>query len=120
MPAHGRMECSSSEGEDDEQLDSGAIEDAQSPLEQGSFTPLQSVVALDGIVHSSFDAYMASLPSKNSHVVSDERFKRFVSVLKNDTAGVNHAQLKRDREKLFNTKEIGAKAPDGTRFPYGK
>ena len=64
--------------------------------------------------------YVASLPSKNSHVVSDEHFQRFMSILTNDTAGIEHRQLKRDREKLFNTKELGPQAPDGTRFPYGK
>jgi hypothetical protein len=114
------MECSSSEDEGDKQPNNGFIEDAQTPLEQGFFTPLESVVALDSSVHSSFDAYVASLPSKNSHVVSDERFQRFVSIFKNDTAGIEHTQLKRDREKLFNTKEVGPKAPDGTQFPYGK
>ena len=36
-----------------------------------------------------------------------------------DTSSDNLAQLKRDREKLFNTKELGPKAPDGTRFPLG-
>lgn len=53
-------------------------------------------------------------------MVLDERFKRFVRLLRGDsTASDDPVQLKRTREKLFNTKELGPKAPDGTCFPFG-
>jgi hypothetical protein len=75
MPQHWRLECSSSE--DDKQLDTGTIEDADgsgsAPNEQTLFTLLPSVVGLDGTVYGSLDACIASLPPKNRQVLSDER-----------------------------------------------
>ena len=88
--------------------------------ERTEFMPLAPVVGTDGASYESFEAYIASLPAKNCHVVPDERFKRFVRLLRGDsTASDDPVQLKRDREKLFNTKELGPKAPDGTCFPFG-
>jgi len=82
------------------------------------FHPLTCVVDLDGKPYTSFDAYIASMPQKNSHVIPDERFRRFVCILRGDNASAEPEQLKRDREKLFNQKELGPKAPDGMRFPF--
>ena len=81
--------------------------------------PLAPLLGTDGASYESFGAYIASIPSKNCHVVPDERFQRFVRILNSEsTPDDSLTQLKRDREKLFNTKEIGAKAPDGTRFLF--
>ena len=92
----------------------------ETPSGQSSFSPLQSVVAFDGTVHGSFDAYIASLPPKNNQFMSDERFQGFLCILKGDTPEIDNAQLKRDREKLFNARELGPRAKEGTRFPYSK
>ena len=92
----------------------------ETPSGQSSFSPLQSVVAFDGTVQGSFDAYIASLPPKNNQFISDERFQGFLCILKGNTPEIDNAQLNRDREKLFNARELGPKARDGTRFPYGK
>jgi len=103
MPQHMRLPGgNSSDDNDDEQLDHSTIEHAQGTHEQTFFNPLQSVIALNGTVHSSFGAYTASLQGNKSHEISDERFQRFVCILKGDTPETDLAQLKRDREKLFN------------------
>ena len=66
--------------------------------------PLAPVVGTDGATYESFGAYIASMPSKNCHVVPDERFQRFVRILNGEsTPDDSLAQLKRDREKLFKT-----------------
>ena len=124
MPQHGRLECSSSSSSEGcEQIDTLSIGQAyghdDSQDEHSFFTPLQSVVGPDSSVHASFDGYIPNLPAKNSHIISDERFKRFVRIFKGKTPEEDHAQLKRYREKLYNTKELGPKARDGTRFPFG-
>jgi hypothetical protein len=90
--------------------DAGELE--ETPSRQLSFSPLQSVVAFDGTVHGSFDAYIASLPPKNNQFISDKRFQGIVCILKGDTPEIDNAQLKRDREKLFNARELGPKARD--------
>jgi hypothetical protein len=119
MPNYMRLQSSSgSSSEGADQLDTGTIE--ETPTGQSFFSPLQSVVGFNGTVHGSFDAYIASLPPKTNQFISDERFQRFVCILKGDDLETDNAQLKRDREKLFNTKELGPKAQNGTRFPYGK
>ena len=119
MPNYLRLQSSSgSSSEGADQLDTGTIE--ETPTGQSFFSPLQSVVGFNGTVHGSFDAYIASLPPKTNQFISDKRFQRFVCILKGDDPETDNAQLKRDREKLFNTKELGPKAQNGTRFPYGK
>ena len=47
-----------------------------------AFMPLAPVVGTDDASYESFDAYIACMPPKNCHVVPDERFKRFVRVLR--------------------------------------
>ena len=47
--------------------------------------------------------------SRNSHVISDERFQRFVSILQGETPEADHAQLNRDQEKLFMPESLGQK-----------
>lgn len=55
-------------------------------------TLLTSAVGFDGTVHASFNAYIASLLARNSHVITDERFQRFVRILGNETPGnADHA-----------------------------
>jgi hypothetical protein len=121
MPFHRHLECSSSE--DAEQLEAGTIEDAHgsdsAPNEYTMFTSLPSEVDLDSTAHGSFDAFIASLPARNSQFISAKRFRRFMCILKGDTHETDHAQLKRHREKLFNIREFGSKVPDGTRIPFG-
>jgi hypothetical protein len=50
--------------------------------EHTAFTPLVQIVGSDGVWYEPFDAYIASMPPKNCDVVPDERFKRFVRVLR--------------------------------------
>jgi hypothetical protein len=119
------LQSNSSSSSDDEysnekELCIDSTQAAADGQEHTEFMPLAPVVGTDGASYESFEAYIAGLPAKNSHVVPDERFKRFVHFLRGDsTASDDPAQLKRDREKLFNTKELGPKALDGTRFPFG-
>ena len=83
MPNYMRLQSSSgSSSEGADQLDTGTIE--ETPTGQSIFSPLQSGVGFNGTVYSSFDAYIASLPSKNNQFISDERFQRFVCILKGD------------------------------------
>ena len=106
--------------EDAAQLCINGIPPAANEGAQPVFMPLATVVCTDGTTYDSFAAYVASMPPKNCHVVPDERFQRFVYLLNGDgIADGSLAQLKRDREKLFNTKELGAKAQDGSRFSFG-
>ena len=122
-----RLQCSSSEssGSGDEHSNENAlcINGTLPAADEGAhtaFMPLAPVVCTDGTIYESFTAYVASMPSKNCHVIPDERFQRFVRILNGESAPDDSlAQLKRDREKLFNTRELGANAPDGTRFPFG-
>jgi hypothetical protein len=98
MPQHGRLECSSSSSSEGcEQIDTLSIGQAHghddSQDEHSFFTPLQTVVGPESSVHALFDAYVANLPAKNSHIISDERFKRFVRILKGKTPEEDHAQL---------------------------
>jgi len=114
-----RLQCSSSsssEGDEHRNEDAAqlCINGASSAADEGehtAFMPLAPVVGTDGATYESFGAYIASMPSKNCHVVPDERFQRFVRILNGEsTPDDSLAQLKRDREKLFNTKELDAKA----------
>jgi hypothetical protein len=67
MPNYMRLQSSSgnSSGGAD-QLDTGTIE--ETPTGQSFFSPLQSVVGFDGIVHGSFDAYIANLPPRTTNL----------------------------------------------------
>jgi len=53
-----------------------------------AFMPLAPVVGTDDASYESFDAYIACMPPKNCHVVPDERFKRFVRILRARTPQV--------------------------------
>jgi len=105
-----RVQCSSSSSEMGEHCNENAqlcINCTPSEADERAhtaFMPLAPVVCTDGTTYESFAAYVASMPPKNCHVVPDERFQRFVRILNGEgiTDG-SLAQLKRDREKLFNT-----------------
>jgi len=56
--------------------------------EHTAFTQLVQIVGSDGVWYESFDAYIACMPPKNCHVVPDERFKRFVRILRARTPQV--------------------------------
>jgi len=59
------------------------------------------VTALNGDVYASFDHLITE-----SNAIPDERFQRFISILKGEKLNATNAQLKRDREKLLNQKEL--------------
>ena len=50
--------------------------------ENTAFMPLAPVVGTDDASYALFNAYIASMPPKNCDVVLDERFKRFVPILR--------------------------------------
>jgi len=97
------LQCSSGEssGSGDEHGNDNAlcINDTSPAAEEGAqpvFMPLAPVVCTDGTMYESFAAYVASMPPKNCHVVSDERFQRFVRILNGESAPDGSlAQLKR-------------------------
>ena len=92
MPNYMRLQSSSgSSSKGADQLDTGTIE--ETPTGQSFFSLLQSVVGFNGTVHGSFDAYIASLPPKTNQFISDERFQRFVCILKGDDPETDNAQL---------------------------
>jgi len=84
-----------------------------------SFTPLARVVDTEGNVYRHFGDYMNSLPTRYSHIIPDARFGRFVSILRGE-AQPDKAQERRDRERLFNAKELGPKLEDGSHVPHGR
>lgn len=86
---------------------------------QESFSPLARVVDTEGNVYGGFEEYMSSLPTRYSHVIPDARFRRFVSILRGETQP-DKVQERRDRERLFNAKELGPKLEDGSHVPHGR
>ena len=120
MPHHLQYSISREEHGNEDALCINSTSPAADEGEQPAFMPLAPVAGTDGASYESFSAYIASMPAKNCHVVPDERVQRFLRILNGEDAPDDSlAQLKRDGEKLFNTKELGAKAPDGTRFSFG-
>jgi len=116
-----RLQCcsSSSEGEhgNEDALCINGTPPAADKGEQPAFMPLAPVVGTDGATYESFGAYIASMPLKNCHVVPDKRFQRIVRILQGESTPKDSiARLKREREKPFNTRELGPKAPDGMRL----
>ena len=117
-----RLQCSSSGSGDEHGNENALCINGTIPAadegQQPGLMPLAPVVCTDGTTYESFAAYVASMPPKNCHVVPDERFQRFVRILNGEgiTDG-SLAQLKCDKEKLFNTKELGAKAPGWRTLP---
>jgi len=71
------------------------------PHRSSHLQPLTQVTALNGDVYASFDHLITE-----SNAIPDERFQRFISILKGEKLNATNAQLKRDREKLLNQKEL--------------
>jgi len=58
------------------------------------FTPFTPVVGSDSASYELFDVYIASLPSKNCHMVQKERSKRFERVLKGEDTSSDYFTVK--------------------------
>jgi len=84
-----------------------------------SFHPMSRVVDGEGNVHRGFAKHIESLPKKNSYIIPDERFRRFVSILRGEEQADKHLE-RRDRDRLFNEKLLGPKLDDGSHVPPGR
>jgi len=91
----------------------------QDGARQEAFQPMRRVVGSEGNVYRGFDEYVDALPKRNSYIIPDGRFARFVSILRGEEQQDKQRE-QRDRERLFNPKELGPKLDDGSHVPPGR